>query len=361
MQAAHDPRRWLLQNQPFYLTAHEKSDASHHSVPKFSKEKNCNTLACMLSQSEEKMAALKNKELKKKEKLATESLPQLMPDALKALSSANSQIIKDCLRLQAINDKFPAMDRSLQLAESRDKLRAARSSIYKVTTCLQDICTTATCAGPEESHSCNSDPNDLDSESLKSQASSRNFVRANASELLYYRTTEHTHARLLQQAIATEAKCHEALLYRTVGELADLKRLNQRKEALQFFLTLHAKLRKLMEAECETCMLYKMLQADSALRPWWGAAGCPRFREGEEEERGGAVLATATDALAQTCHHANIGRQNILCSAEGSRPQDSEVCLSTLHPKNRARQIQMGSKEKGECNDAALCSSAGTR
>jgi hypothetical protein len=217
----------MLQNQPFHP---------------FSTEKNSNALACMLSQSEEKMAALKNKELKKKEKLATESLPRLIPDALKALSSANSQIIKDCLRLRALNDKFPAMDRSSQLAESRDKLRAARSSIFKVTTCLQDICATATCAGPVGSHSCNS--NLEDSEISKPPTSSRNFVRANASELLYYRTTEHMQARLLQQAIATEAKCHEALLHKTVGELADLKRLNQRKQALQFFLILYAKLRK---------------------------------------------------------------------------------------------------------------------
>jgi hypothetical protein len=93
----------------------------------------------MLSQSEEKMAALKNKELKKKETLTTESLPQLMPDSLKVLSSDNSQIIKDCLLLRTLNDKFPAMDHSSQLTESRHKFRATRSSIFKVTTCLQDI------------------------------------------------------------------------------------------------------------------------------------------------------------------------------------------------------------------------------
>ena len=73
----------------------------------------------------------RNKELKKKEKLATESLPQLMPDALKALSSANSRIIKDCLHLRALNDKFPAMDRSSQLAEAATSSEPPRAPSSK--------------------------------------------------------------------------------------------------------------------------------------------------------------------------------------------------------------------------------------
>jgi hypothetical protein len=167
----------------------------NRSILSARKKRETRWCACFNTQSEEKMTALKNKELKKKAKLDTESLPQLMSDALKVLSSVNSQIIKDCLCLRALNDKLPAMDHSAQLEESRDKLRASRSSIFKVTTCLQDICATDTCAGPVGSHICNSELED--SEISKPQTSSRNFVRANASELLYYRTTEHTQVRLL--------------------------------------------------------------------------------------------------------------------------------------------------------------------
>ena len=141
-QAGRDPRRWLGRIQPGFLTAREKRlrHESSELPPAHGTSATVPAPAMESGQENEEGAApSKREELKRKKAAAAANLVRLVPSELQELSRANAEIIKDAKKLVTLNKKWPELDRSTYLTESRERLREARKTVQHVTTCLQDF------------------------------------------------------------------------------------------------------------------------------------------------------------------------------------------------------------------------------
>ena len=83
-------------------------------------------------ENEEGAAPSKREELKRKKAAAAANLVRLVPSELQELSRANAEIIKDAKKLVTLNKKWPELDRSTYLTESRERLREARKTVQHV-------------------------------------------------------------------------------------------------------------------------------------------------------------------------------------------------------------------------------------
>ena len=138
-QAARSPRRWMSKIQAGYLTAREKrllhTEHSAEDGPGGTFITACESSNELASGSSENLPiaeAQAKAETRKKKKAAAASLAALLPNAARELSLANSEILKHSSQLRTLNDKCPSLDRSVYLADCREKLREARATILKV-------------------------------------------------------------------------------------------------------------------------------------------------------------------------------------------------------------------------------------
>ena len=133
-QTGKDPRRWLRRIQPGYLSAREKrlqlqgqgsrelgdglcagTAANFFMTSTYASESNDANQGghdAADPTGEAEKVANERRAGQKMRRAASERLKTELPALLRDLSAANGDIIRDNFKLRALNDKFPALDRS---------------------------------------------------------------------------------------------------------------------------------------------------------------------------------------------------------------------------------------------------------